>query len=173
MIDALTDFDKHLVAAGIPRMANAGISEADMGVLAAGVAFMTAFDVLSLVDEGHDPEAGEVAPGWVLIETDTREAPTGRHISGLHESLIEVCVARPTVYRWYDRCLTGGPEALADKPSKPERVWNRIPDDVRAQILDLALDAPGVVSPRARRPLYRAEKLLRVRGFRLSLAKSP
>src|SRR6202795_1131613 len=32
-------------------------------------------------------------------------------------------------YRWYDRYQTGGVEALADKPSKPSRVWNRIPDE--------------------------------------------
>ena len=34
-------------------------------------------------------------------------------------------------YRWYDRYQTGGVEALDDKPSKPSRVWNRIPDEVR------------------------------------------
>ena len=31
-------------------------------------------------------------------------------------------------YRWYDRYQTGGIEALEDKPSKPSRIWNRIPD---------------------------------------------
>ena len=34
-----------------------------------------------------------------------------------------------TFYRWYDRFRSGGPEAVEDKPSKPDRVWNRIPDD--------------------------------------------
>ena len=33
-------------------------------------------------------------------------------------------VARRTFYRWYDRYLTGGPEALEDKSSAPSRVWN-------------------------------------------------
>jgi putative transposase len=32
-------------------------------------------------------------------------------------------IARRTFYRWYDRYLDGGPEALADKPSAPGRVW--------------------------------------------------
>src|SRR6187455_197202 len=41
----------------------------------------------------------------------------------------------------------GGIEALADHRSKPDRVWNRIPDDVRGQIIDLALDLPEL-SPR-------------------------
>jgi transposase-like protein len=36
-----------------------------------------------------------------------------------------------TFYRWYDRFRSGGPEALEDRPSKPDRVWNRIPDEVR------------------------------------------
>ena len=50
-------------------------------------------------------------------------------------------------YRWYDRYQTGGVEALADKPSKPSRVWNRIPDAVRASLIDMALDEPEM-SPR-------------------------
>ena len=31
-----------------------------------------------------------------------------------------------TFYAWYDRYLTGGPEALEDRPSRPSKVWNRI-----------------------------------------------
>ena len=50
-------------------------------------------------------------------------------------------------YRWYDRYQAGGIEALEDKPSKPSRVWNRIPDDVRASLIGLALDEPEL-SPR-------------------------
>ena len=50
-------------------------------------------------------------------------------------------------YRWYDRYQTGGVEALEDKPSKPSRVWNRIPDDVRAMIIDMALDEPELSPP--------------------------
>ena len=50
-------------------------------------------------------------------------------------------------YRWYDRYQSGGVEALADKLSKPTRLWNRIPDDVRGRIIEMALDAPEL-SPR-------------------------
>jgi putative transposase len=50
-------------------------------------------------------------------------------------------------YRWYDRYRTGGVEALEDKPSKPARAWNRIPDDVRQRIVEMALDEPEL-SPR-------------------------
>ncbi len=56
-------------------------------------------------------------------------------------------VSRTTFYRWYDRYLSGGVEALEDKSPKPGRVWNRIPDDIRERIVDLALEEPEL-SPR-------------------------
>jgi transposase InsO family protein len=56
-------------------------------------------------------------------------------------------ILRSTFYRWYDRYQAGGPEALEDRPSAPRQVWNRIPDEVRERIVDLALDAPEL-SPR-------------------------
>jgi putative transposase len=37
----------------------------------------------------------------------------------------------------------GGPEALGDRSPRPDRVWNRIPDMVREQIIKLALDEPA------------------------------
>ena len=56
-------------------------------------------------------------------------------------------VPRATFYRWVDRYVTGGPDALEDRCPKPGRVRNRIPDDVRSRILQLALDEPEL-SPR-------------------------
>jgi hypothetical protein len=35
-----------------------------------------------------------------------------------------------------------GPEALDDRSPRPDRVWNRIPDDVRSRVVTLALDEP-------------------------------
>ena len=36
---------------------------------------------------------------------------------------LEMLGIRPsTFYRWYDRFRSGGPEALEDRPSKPDRV---------------------------------------------------
>ena len=57
-------------------------------------------------------------------------------------TLDKLGVPRATFYRWYDRYREGGPEALADHRSRPDRVWNRIPDDVRRQIIALALEVP-------------------------------
>ena len=56
-------------------------------------------------------------------------------------------IPRSSFYRWYDRHQRGGPEALADRPSRPDRVRNRIPEAIRRQIVDLALDQPEL-SPR-------------------------
>jgi len=62
-------------------------------------------------------------------------------------TLDKLGIPRATFYRWYERYREGGPEALDDRRSRPDRVWNRIPDDVRRQIIDLALDLPEL-SPR-------------------------
>ena len=62
-------------------------------------------------------------------------------------TLSKLGIPRATFYRWYDRYREGGPEALADHRCRPDRVWNRIPDDVRRQIIDLALEVPEL-SPR-------------------------
>ena len=56
-------------------------------------------------------------------------------------------IPRTTFYGWYDRYQSGGPEALEDKVSRPSRVWNRIPDEIRDRIVQLALDKPEM-SPR-------------------------
>jgi putative transposase len=62
-----------------------------------------------------------------------------------------------TFYAWYDRYLTGGPEALEDRPSRPGKVWNRIPDDIRGQIKDMALKETEL-SPRELAVKFTEEK---------------
>ena len=52
-------------------------------------------------------------------------------------TLEKLGIPRSSFYRWYDRHQRGGPEALADRPSRPDRVWNRIPEAVRGQVIDL------------------------------------
>jgi len=61
------------------------------------------------------------------------------HLSA-RRTLEQIGVSRPTFYRWYDLYQSGGPEALEDKPSRPSRVWNRIPQEIHDQIIELALD---------------------------------
>ena len=63
------------------------------------------------------------------------------------QTLDKLGIPRTTFYRWYDRYQTEGPETLEDRSPMPSRVWNRIPDDIRDQIVDLALNEPEL-SPR-------------------------
>ena len=68
------------------------------------------------------------------------------HLSA-KQTLDRLGIPRSTFYRWYDLYLTGGVDALEDKAPMPTRVWNRIPDDIRQKIIDLALGEPEL-SPR-------------------------
>lgn len=63
------------------------------------------------------------------------------------QTLDRLGIPRRTFYRWYDRYLNGGPEALKDRSSAPSRVWNRIPANIRDQIIDMALEY-SELSPR-------------------------
>jgi putative transposase len=65
----------------------------------------------------------------------------------VRRTLDKIGIPPATFYRWYDLYQTGGPEALDDRHPMPDRVWNRIPDDVRERIVNLALDEPAL-SPR-------------------------
>jgi len=74
-----------------------------------------------------------------------------RLVEGSHQSvkrtLEQIGVSRPTFYRWYGLYRRFGEAGLEDKRSGTNRVWNRIPDEVRQQVVDLALDQPEL-SPR-------------------------
>ena len=63
------------------------------------------------------------------------------------QTLDRLGIPRSTFYLWYDKYQSGGVDALEDKAPMPTRVWNRIPDDIREQIIDLALEQPEL-SPR-------------------------
>ena len=63
-------------------------------------------------------------------------------------TLAKIGVARPTFYRWYDLYRRFGEAGLEDRRAGPKRpAWNRIPDDIRGQIVEMALDRPEL-SPR-------------------------
>ena len=53
-----------------------------------------------------------------------------RLVEGSHlpttRMLDKLGIPKTTFYRWYDRYLSGGPEALEDRSPRPSRVWNRI-----------------------------------------------
>ena len=71
-------------------------------------------------------------------------------------TLDKLGVPRRTFYRWYDRYLhvvyfamqiARGEDGLVDRAPHPGRVWNKIPDNIRTDVLDMALDIPEL-SPR-------------------------
>jgi transposase InsO family protein len=62
-------------------------------------------------------------------------------------TLDKLGVPRRTFYRWYDRYLCYGEDGLVDRAPHPGRVWNRVPDNIRRDLLDMALDIPEL-SPR-------------------------
>ncbi|YBW38431.1 helix-turn-helix domain-containing protein [Nitrobacter sp. TKz-YC01] len=67
-------------------------------------------------------------------------------------TLDKLGIPRSTFYRWYDRYREGGIEALSDHRSRPDRVWNRIPDrpDHRP-----GAGACGTIAAGARRAVHR------------------
>ena len=56
------------------------------------------------------------------------------------QTLDRLGIARPTFYRWYDLYQRFGEEALEDRRPGPRRAWNRIPEEVQDNILDMALE---------------------------------
>ncbi|OEJ68225.1 integrase [Magnetovibrio blakemorei] len=65
----------------------------------------------------------------------------------VRRTLDKLGIPSTTFYRWYDLYQAFGEVGLEDRTSGPGRVWNRIPDDVRGRVVELALDEPEL-SPR-------------------------
>jgi len=65
----------------------------------------------------------------------------------VRRSLAKIGIPKSTFYAWYDRYHTGGLDALDDRRPRPRRVWNRISDPIRQDIVELALEEPSL-SPR-------------------------
>jgi transposase InsO family protein len=54
-------------------------------------------------------------------------------------TLRQLGIAPSTFYGWYKRYLEGGFDRLRDKKPPPRPRWNKVPDKVRADVIDLAL----------------------------------
>lgn len=62
-------------------------------------------------------------------------------------TLWELGIARSTFYEWYRRYEEYGFEGLLNRSSQPRQTWNRIPKEVREQVVRIALKYPDK-SPR-------------------------
>jgi putative transposase len=63
------------------------------------------------------------------------------------QTLAEIGVPRSTFYRWYEQYQQAGMDGLQDRSSQPRQFWNRIPEAVREQVVQIALAHPEL-SPR-------------------------
>ena len=57
-------------------------------------------------------------------------------------TLEELDIPRSTFYRWYGQYQEDGPDGLRDQKPNLRQFWNRIPDQIKAQVVDLALQHP-------------------------------
>lgn len=90
----------------------------------------------------------------------------------VRRTLAQIGVPPTTFYRWYDRYVEHGPEGLEDRPSRPSKVWNRIPDTVRDRIVALALEEPDL-SPGSLRFVSRIQKSISCQKLRCIGCSSP
>jgi putative transposase len=65
----------------------------------------------------------------------------------VRRTLAQIGIPKSTFYAWLDRHAAGGFDGLEDRKPRPDRVWNRIPDEVRQRIIEFALNEPEL-SPR-------------------------
>jgi hypothetical protein len=72
----------------VQRILAAGADPEDLKEVARAIFLHAAFDAVVTVDDGHDPEAGEGMPGWLLTEVGGDLVLTGRVIPDLHEDLL-------------------------------------------------------------------------------------
>jgi putative transposase len=73
------------------------------------------------------------------------------------KTLDELQVPRSTFYRWYKQYLEEGEAGLIDHRPNPHQIWNRIPQAVKQQVVELALEHPDR-SPRQIAWLFTDEK---------------
>ena len=60
----------------------------------------------------------------------------------IRRTLTELGVSRSSFYRWYRQYLDGGPEGLEPASRAPRRFWNKLPESVKEQCLEVALQHP-------------------------------
>ena len=63
------------------------------------------------------------------------------------QTLAELDIPRSTFYRWYARYQEAGYDGLVDRQPQQRQFWNRIPQTVQDQVVQIALEQPDL-SPR-------------------------
>jgi len=82
------------LGAALARCRAAGVSSEDLTEIARCLQAEMLFAITCLLDDGPDELERILSPGinvsWGLFETDEHGNPTGSHIGGLHESVLEL-----------------------------------------------------------------------------------
>lgn len=60
----------------------------------------------------------------------------------IRQTLLALDVPRSSFYRWYQRYQAKGMAGLADQSRRPKQFWNRIPQQVKDEVVKMALDEP-------------------------------
>ena len=91
----------------------------------------------------------------------------------VRRTLVQLGIPKSTFYGWYRRYVEGGLEALEDQPPQPTRVWNKVPGEIGAAIIELALTEPAALAPGAGCQIHRHRPILPVRIDRLPAPEGP
>lgn len=85
----------------------------------------------------------------ILCHREAGDHQIGRAFASASKTNFWIGWALPGLpcYRWYDLYQRFGEDALVDKRPGPRRAWNRVPDEVHNQILEMALER-SELSPR-------------------------
>ena len=66
---------------------------------------------------------------------------------GMTRTLRQLDISKSTFYHWYDRYLPEGIEGLGDQKPTPHASWNKVPEDKRHALVEMALEC-SELSPR-------------------------
>ena len=61
---------------------------------------------------------------------------------GVNRTLKEIGIHKSTFYNWYRKYLVEGFDGLAPKRRARNTYWNKIPDKIQGDVVDMALDYP-------------------------------
>jgi len=67
--------------------------------------------------------------------------------------LEELDVNRSTFYRWYQCYQDNGYDGLINNSPSPKKFWNRLPEHVREQVVDIVLEEPDKSPRELARPI--------------------
>jgi len=75
----------------------------------------------------------------------------------VRQTLLRLDIHKSTFYNWLKRYQEGGIDGLEDRKPVPRQVWNKLPKEQQAEIVELELEKPEL-SPRELAVMYTDEQ---------------